>query len=161
MAGSFQQPSHGKRHNLEKQGDKSLQICRGPSVCEGCRREMCNKMYKFSILSISGEKNSPANIQPAHLQGVVGGEADGEAAGKEGGEGVAVVVQEERVVGERGHAEPDLRGGEERGPRGNEGRWVQREGGVREQGHAEPDLCGARKGIVGYWRERSSERGRC
>lgn len=44
----------------------------------------------------------------AHLKGVIGGQADGEAASKEGGEGVAVVVQEEGVVGEGGHAQANL-----------------------------------------------------
>ena len=44
----------------------------------------------------------------ACLQRVISGEADGEAAGEEGGKGVAVVVQEEGVIGERGHAQPDL-----------------------------------------------------
>lgn len=44
----------------------------------------------------------------AHLKGVIGGQADGETASKEGGEGVAVVVQEEGVVGEGGHAQANL-----------------------------------------------------
>ena len=49
----------------------------------------------------------------ARLHGVVGGEGEGEAAREEGGEGVLVVVQEQGVVGERGHAQPDLRQVEE------------------------------------------------
>lgn len=49
----------------------------------------------------------------AHLQRVVGGEGDGEAAREELREGVAVVVQEEGVVAERRHAEADLRQVEE------------------------------------------------
>lgn len=43
-----------------------------------------------------------------HLQGVVRGQGDGQAAREEGGEGVAVVVEEQGVVGEGRHAQPDL-----------------------------------------------------
>ena len=43
-----------------------------------------------------------------YLEGVVRGQGQGEAAGKEDGEGVLVVVQEEGVVAEGAHAQPDL-----------------------------------------------------
>ncbi len=44
----------------------------------------------------------------AHLQRVVGGQGAGEPPREEHREGVAVVVKEERVVGQWGHAQPDL-----------------------------------------------------
>ena len=44
----------------------------------------------------------------ARLQGVVSGEGEGEAAREEDGEGVLVVVQEQAVVAQRAHAQPDL-----------------------------------------------------
>ena len=43
------------------------------------------------------------------LQGVVGGKADVQATCEEQRQRVAVVVQEEGVVGQRRHAEPNLR----------------------------------------------------
>ena len=43
-----------------------------------------------------------------YLEGVVCGEGEGEAAGEEDGEGVLVVVQEQGVVAEGAHAQPDL-----------------------------------------------------
>ena len=48
-----------------------------------------------------------------HLQGVVRRQGQGEATGEEDWEGVLVVVQEEGVVAERAHAQPDLREVEE------------------------------------------------
>ena len=48
-----------------------------------------------------------------HLQGVVRRQGQGEAAGKEDREGVLVIIQEEGVVAERAHAQPDLREVEE------------------------------------------------
>ena len=42
------------------------------------------------------------------MRGVVGGEREGQAPRKEGGKGVAVVIQEQAVVGQRAHAQPDL-----------------------------------------------------
>ena len=48
-----------------------------------------------------------------YLQGVVRREGQGEAAGEEDWEGVLVVVQEEGVVAEGAHAQPDLREVEE------------------------------------------------
>jgi len=45
------------------------------------------------------------------LEGIVGGERYREAPGEVGREGVAMVVQEEVVIGERAHAQTNLQAG--------------------------------------------------
>eukprot|EP00955_Chlamydomonas_euryale_P031582 331392-Chlamydomonas_euryale.AAC.23 len=82
------------------EGDGSVLRCSGPVGGSGLWRavDLCPTVCR---------PRRWLRLTP-HLQWVVRREADAEAAGKKRRQRVAVVVKEERVVGQRRHAQADL-----------------------------------------------------
>ena len=77
-------------------------------LVDGCILMICKRQAGGSDLCSYTVLLHQGLLSKVDLQGIICAQADIHSPGKEGGEGITVVVQEQAVVGQGAHTQPDL-----------------------------------------------------